>query len=595
MVLRSSALLLLLPLLTSTALAQAVDPRAPGAIALPELGRLAGTLKQVTAVDERFGRQIYAIGDVDGDSLADWVLTHRRCDTSINGHAAMELLLYHGVRGGLPSTSDGVRIGPTEIGADCSFIGAGDYDGDGHRDIAISQRILDDPYSGEFSFSSIVVFWNDGSGRFSCADTTHLTAPDQRVCIMFPDDERYAHAPQQCDIDRDGAEDLVVVTYGAVRVASVRSSFPWIVIYRGHRGGRWGRNGVSTRPDWEFWQRLFTRRVSVVDHDGDGALDIALYVDEGIIGRRGGMSILYGRRGAMPDTSGVSIDFARVDGQDGKQGQLIDLTGDRVPELIVSTGDAPDGATSRWQVYVGRRGQRLHEQYGSGDDPPQPDDSLWWGRPWTQIWTPNHFSQGWSDPSEAVLDPGDIGLDGIGDFCAGSYPTLVCYNGGGGLDSWIDAQINVWLADDVVSQGQLTLLGDIDGSRRVAIGAPFDGGGVRFFAPSAAVPRWGEPIRLPEGSDRPLSTPLAGSSRGVPPTLTIMPNPTTSRARVRFSGLTASSIALLDLRGRELRRWAMPSGIDALTIDLHGMPPGTYLVTVRSRGRNTTAPLTLAP
>jgi hypothetical protein len=49
------------------------DPRASGAIALPELGRINGELRQVTAMDESFGRQIYAVGDVDGDSLNDWI------------------------------------------------------------------------------------------------------------------------------------------------------------------------------------------------------------------------------------------------------------------------------------------------------------------------------------------------------------------------------------------------------------------------------------------------------------------------------------------------------------------------------------------
>jgi hypothetical protein len=48
------------------------DPRAFGAIALPELGRLDGQLRCIVQ-DERFGRQIYAIGDVDGDSLNDWI------------------------------------------------------------------------------------------------------------------------------------------------------------------------------------------------------------------------------------------------------------------------------------------------------------------------------------------------------------------------------------------------------------------------------------------------------------------------------------------------------------------------------------------
>jgi hypothetical protein len=569
-----------------------VDPRAPGAIALPEIGRLTGSLKCVTAMDESFGRQTYPLGDVGGDGLDDWILTHRRCDTSFNGKAVIELLIYHGVRGGLPPASAGIRLGPAEIDADCSFIGAGDYDGDGHRDIAISQRIHGDPFTVERSTSSIVVFWNDGRGVFSVGDTSHLTAPNERITIMASaDNERWVRTPLLCDINEDGVADLVVATFGERFVDRERSPAACLIVFRGSPGRRWGRNGVPTAPDWQLWQRHFTRRVSVLDHDGDGVLDIAMYIDENTIGRRGGVSVLYGNRGALPDTVPQSIDFVRVDGHDGKQGQLIDVTGDGVPELIVSTGDTPNGSSWRWLVYVARRGQRLVGQYGNGNDPPRPADSLWWGRPWTEIWTPRHYSSSWGDPTYSILDPGDIGLDGVGDFCAGSYPMIVCYNGGNRFDSWIDAWMSLWPAEGGFSRDRIVRLGDVDGSGRASIGVGLNAGGVVIVRSDPGVPRGGTPIRLPEGTDRPLSAP--------PPTidpaelaLAVSPNPASSQARLVWSGHgSAAAIALLDLRGRELRRWLLPAGQQELTIALAGMPDGLYRITLTTGGHAASIPL----
>jgi len=568
-----------------------IDPRAPGAIALPEIGRLTGSLKCVTGVDERFGRQIYPLGDVGGDGLNDWILTHRRCDTSFSGKAVIELLIYHGVRGGLPPASAGIRLGPSEIDADCSFIGAGDYDGDGHRDIAISQRILSDPHTLGAYVSSIVVFWNLGNGSFSVEDTTHLTGPTERIVIMEGTDlELSPTLPLTFDADSDGFDDLLVAAYPYRIVNGVVLGTPRLTLYQGRRD-RWSRSNQTATPDWVFWKAPYTRRVSVLDHDGDGVLDIAMYIDENTIGRRGGVSVLYGNWGALPDTVPQSIDFVRVDGHDGKQGQLVDVTGDGVPELIVSTGDTVNGFSQAWLIYVGRRGQRLNEQYGSGNDAPRPGDSLWWGRPWTEVWTPNRLSPGWSNPTYSILDPGDIGLDGVGDVCAASYPDIICYNGGAMLDSYIDAWMSIWPADGATSRNRIVRLGDVDGSGRPAIGVGLSGGGVAFARSDPRVPRGGTPIRLPEGTDRPASAPLWLVD---PATLklAVSPNPASTHAHVRFSGSAGGvAIALLDLRGRELRRWLLPAGQQELTIALAGMPAGLYIVSMASGGRMVSIPL----
>jgi hypothetical protein len=135
------------------------DPRNEKVICLPTIGRMEGKLTCVRG-GEQYGRNIYAVGDVNHDGLQDWIVGHIRCDSvmTINGslRTAEEILLYKGVRGGLPSVESGERIGPSEFGSATSFVASGDWDGDGNIDLACRVQIYGDSSFGNPNTSVIL-------------------------------------------------------------------------------------------------------------------------------------------------------------------------------------------------------------------------------------------------------------------------------------------------------------------------------------------------------------------------------------------------------------------------------------------------------
>jgi hypothetical protein len=387
--------------------------------------------------------------------------------------------------------------------------------------------------------------------------------------------------------------DLLVVTHGRHYVETVQSPAPRLMLFRGQQGRRWGAEGNGVRPDWSLWEAPFSYRVKVVDHDGDGVLDVAMFRDREHLDLVGGVSIAYGNRGGLPDTAMLNATFVVYEGHTGTYGELIDVTGDRVPELIVACSDTVDflSGTMRWIVYVGRRGHRLDKQFGSGNDAPQPGDSLWWGRPWTSIWAPSHYSGNWSRPLRAVFECGDIGLDGFGDFCGYSDPQLVCYNGGTNLDSWIDATYRVPSQIASIFRPRITRLGNIDGSGvpTIAVSEAANSefaGQVHFVKATPRVPTNGFEISLPTGTDRPASAPSMNASEGAFVSLSASPNPATTSTTLRWEAQPrAVSVALVDLLGRALRRWVLPAGADELRMTLDGLAVGRYYVLVTAGGQ----------
>lgn len=452
------------------------EPRSPWAICLPEFARRYGVIAKCGGLNrsEDYGRAIYPLGDVSHDGLADWIVTHTRCDTGFatSPPLAEELMLYRGVRGGIPPSEAYERIGASEVGSITRFLACGDWDADGNKDLAVRIQILGDTSARnveEYEIARLVIFWGDSAGRYSLRDTSRLECDAQ----MWLSIDQGGGG----DIDGDGVDDLLVgPSLGLINGHT--QDLPKVVIYRGHRGGRWGRGGIPDTDDWRLWniglQKRYTR-LAVLDQDGDGARDVVMIRDYPGNGD-GGVSIIYGRAGALPDTSTMqTIAFAPWG---GRFALFEDITGDRIPELLICSG-----ASDFVFVYAGLRNQRLLEQYGTGYEPEHPGAERWWGRPWAQIWLPRRISAAWFGDDDVIYDLGDLNLDGVGDITAFAWPYLVCYNGGVRLDSLVDALHNVQPGADIKTAVNL---GDVDGAGVNTIAV--SGSGIAYLHASRDIP-----------------------------------------------------------------------------------------------------------
>lgn len=564
------------------------EPRHPYAICLPETGQM-NPLHPDCPAGEQYGSQLAPVGDVDNSGTVDFVVGHRLCDPAYS-QLAEELLLYKGVNGALPASSSGVRIGPSERNSMTGFVAAGDWDADTHQDMAVWIRILFDTSFGNtegFDIMRLVVFWGNDSGNYSVADTTHLFPGSLRW--MNPDAQTWIGKAlgASIDLDGDGVDELIVANAGAFGDGQPRP-LPNILAYKGQHGARWGRAAISRIAERHYWNPrtpenagVEPRRIAGLDHDGDGAADAAFYGDNG---NRSYVSVLYGTAtGQLPDTTAMqSIALAPAN---AGASLFTDVTGDGIPELL-----AASGRLDVIKVYVGLKGQRLVEQFGSGDEPAHPGQERWWGRPWATLWQPRKINPNWFGDHDPVYDLGDVNLDGINDVWAFSWPYLVGYNGGQFMDSLADVLIDIRSGSSELHI--VKRLGNIDGTGRQAI-ALTTGNGIRFFHPSEAIPATGIRRDLPPGTGKAAveSHDGSGTHRFA---LQALPNPATGDVRFSWKAAATTGTATMtisDASGRTVYVCSVPAVDGAMTWNATGSPPGAYFATLCVARQCSTVPI----
>lgn len=512
----------------------------------------------------QFGNQLAPVGDVDNSGTVDFLVGHRLCDSTISRRSE-ELLLYKGVNGGLPSSNNGLRIGPTERNSITAIVAAGDWDGDHHIDIAVRIQILDDTSEHNvdgYDIARLVVFWGNDSGQYSLSDTSQLSC-DAPMWLGIP------HG-LAADLTGDGVDDLLVSSSSGFSNGHL-APCAGMLLFSGHHQQRWGREGTARTASWRWWNGPYLTG-QMLDQDSDGATDIVFYNNDG---NRASLSVLYGKPGGgFPDTADIqTVEIAKKAGTGFSL--FTDVTGDRVPDLLCCSGVA-----DVVKVYVGFKGQRLLEQFGSGNDSANAGSEKWWGRPWATIWLPRKINSNWFGNDDQLFDLGDANLDGVGDIYVFSWPYIMEYNGGSNMDSLADALINITPGTEI---GILKRLGNIDGSGRDII-ALTTGNEIRFYAPTKDISSIGRNRRLPPGTGKKPGAVRSVTGEDRLLVLDAIPNP--SRDEIRFSWRGGElhgpvTITIYDVSGREV------DGCDGRAEDgaAHYIVPdlsaGTYLAQLR--------------
>ena len=548
-----------------------VVPYHPYAKELPELGRMIGILGE----DCLFGEKIYPIGDCNGDSLSDWILSRRRCDTTIDGKTPEELLLYKGEPGRLPDVENRLRIGPSEIGAKMKFLAAGDWDGINGTDLAVTISLFGDTSQGGagFDLHRVVIFWNDGGGNYSVSDTTRIpNVHGGNDLWLGGGNESLVH-----DYNHDGVEDVLLDIGGSYRSGEWDYT-PRRYLFLGCAGERWGKDGKGVEASLEWWSPP-PGKTALLDQDVDGYLDMIFYHNTSRVADSGSIRIIYGREGVILDTGKVvEVSLAPAN---GKYALFADITGDRVPELLVNAG-----GEERLKAYVGFKGQRVEEQFGSGEEPGNPGEEIWWGKPWASIPLPGALHDAWANAGwSRIYDFGDGGLDGVGDVWVYTVPDIICYQGGKTFDSIYDG----WIRVPCGGGGTVQVIGNAFGHNIPVIAVSYrcdTESGIKFTESTKELPTTGRVRRLPPGTDTPdTSMSVSNQPSAIGPQeslgLAVHPNPSSGEVVVSWGKGTRGQgdkaiIRITDLLGQEVLSAEIPVYERRFLWDASDLPNGIY-------------------
>ncbi len=295
--------------------------------------------QKITATDTRmfFGFTVAALGDLDGDGYDDIAVQHDR----FGDDAA--LYLYYGSPAGIDDSVEQVLepADVTTLGDAGSFgasMAAGDFDGDGFRDLVVGDP--DEDTAGSDAGAAYVYYGT--AGGIDAATEEKLTAADGAA------DGLYGWAVASMgDPDGDGAEDLVV---GAFRHdADLGAAYLY-------DGAPTGIDPASERKVSEPGTDELGEMFAVGDFSGDGIADLAVTArgTNTALGTNAGRVHLYPTSAGGPDLDCGEPLEASDGGTNDNFGNTIasgDFDGDGQDELAV-------GRTSGVYVYDFAEGDR---------------------------------------------------------------------------------------------------------------------------------------------------------------------------------------------------------------------------------------------
>ena len=520
---------------------------------------------------------LWSVRDTDGDELPDFVLLRELPDTvfknlGFSPRRGSELLLFRGVRDTVPSVESGKRLGPSQLNVQMEFIGAGDWNGDQHPDIAVKWREWDDSTYGVSGTDQyeLFVYWGNEDGEYSLADTTRLQSRGDAWI--------YLYSGVSADIDLDGVDDLCLQTQNGRLIGGGKVPGPNMSVFRGHKGKRWGRDGVSRRADWEWWYAPLNYRFGekLIDQNCDNAPDIVMYKDRAA-GEGSIISILYGTPGGgMPDTLNFESLLLK-EPIPASTVQLIDITGDNLLDLVVLE-DLGRVEEQKVRIYPAEPGQSIQEIYGDGT------------APWAAFPTPGVLHDGWGGYRDRIWDLGDCNNDGYRDLYFRHYPFFLSYTTGRVLDSLIDG----YTRHDGLYPFDYVNVGDISGRGRDAY-AVVHIKGVHFIEGGTHIDRHGVPRKLPHTPDvsrceSSVSVDEIGTTSPASNIeLRVYPNPSSSRISIEWEieGSNPDRIEIVDRTGRIVHTLPITEATGTVEWPTDGVPSGGYRVVLYSAHQST--------
>jgi len=345
-------------------------------------GSFFGTLDN----DDRFGKSVAGIGDLDNDGVPDLAVGAPRDDDGCDDFPCSSgavWILFLKTDG---TVKDFQKISDTEGGflgglADGDFFGASvanmkDLDGDGVIDLAVGADRDTTGGGADIGAVWILFLKNDGSVN----DFQHIARFVGGFNVpLDPGDEFGTSVAEIGDLDDDGVQDLAVgvsgdddggTSKGAVYILFMKTTGEVKSVQKiSDISGNF--NGVLDSID-----RFGASVVGLGDFDGDGIEDIAVgaHDDDDGGANRGAMYILF------LNTNGMVKSFQKISSLEGGfSGSLIndadfgfsatdisDLDGNGVLDLVVSAREDNDGGGDRGSVWV------LFMKNISPPEPPSP-------------------------------------------------------------------------------------------------------------------------------------------------------------------------------------------------------------------------------
>lgn len=312
--------------------------------------------------------ELHAVRDFDGDGLADIAIeVNERTQAET---VAVEVRVFRGRRDyGAINVQSGrpdfvVRQGQVprtpaqeKLNAMPDLVTAGDFDGDGDRDIAVASCAAGGVrYEGE-QVGAVRLYWSDAGGP----STIDLKRPPDAAIHGQPGLQLGCFGMDVADLDADGADDLVLfgsslATFGGSHGAVIYGRPAWPKVAE-----------VEDLADLRLEHDATDgglRIVRLVEANGDGRPDIL--AEYGVVRTVQGQCLWYtsGRPTGRRTTDACDVRFTGLPADD-----FVDLDADGRPDLVYAA-NRPQGRTDpfAWRVRFGPLAPGAHALTGLADD-----------------------------------------------------------------------------------------------------------------------------------------------------------------------------------------------------------------------------------